>query len=41
MMTTEDLVRVMAIIVPLIVAIVLIGFWQFMKWSQKDRNRRD
>ena len=41
MMTTPDVVRLMIIIVPLILAVVVAGFFVFVKWSKKDRGVDD
>ena len=38
MMTAEDVARLMLILVPLILTVVVVGYFQFMKWSRKDRD---
>lgn len=40
MMTSEDVAVTMAIIVPIILAIVIVGFIAFIKWSKSDREKR-
>ncbi len=40
-MTTNDIAVVMFWIVPIILAIVIVGFIVFVKWSRKDRQVDD
>lgn len=40
MMTTADIGITMVIIVPVILAIVIVGFIAFTKWSKHDRDLR-
>ncbi len=39
-MTAADVGIIMLIIVPIILAIVIVGFIAFIKWSKHDRERR-
>ena len=41
MMNAEDVARLMLIIVPAILALVVVGFIVFIKWSKKDRDVND
>lgn len=39
-MTAVDVGVVMLVIVPVILAIVIVGYVAFIKWSQHDRENR-
>lgn len=41
MMTSEDVGRLMLIIVPVILIAVFVGLAMFLKWSKKDRGVDD